>query len=738
MEEGEEESFNFSKLKGKLKHDTSSGDEMALDLSKVTGWIKGHKKFIIYTLLVLLLLFSASLMFAPEKKYTGIYENSFSAMDPYWQYRHAKNVYEHGYVGETKVCYAKDVYPYTTLPYDGVACPDGYLLSKWDTMHDAPFGARADQEFYPYFSAYSYKFFGRFFAPSLLVWHRWTPALFGIFTVFGMFLLVRRLFGPYAGLAAGFLLSLSPAFLSRSVSGFADTDALIACLTIFTFYFFVKAWDSASYLYGVVGGITLGMFGIAWQSFKFAPLLMLGAVFFYFVYQIGLKFLTGRRNLITLVVEHFSSNWKKYVVLALIFVIGFLMVGVVRGFEHVNFFSIIKSSTGLKVTEVVASSVEGEEVRNVYKTVAEMNPSGFREIVARLHIAPVLLAFGFIALIPFGLWKKLKDHVHHLAFFSLWLAATLFMSLRATRFVEMLAIPICIFAGISIAFAISRMKVKRPVVSVILCLLIFITIFAVPNLPVVKGAAKGISYYQTGKAASEQTGPSLGPNWFDFFYWARDETPKDAIFASWWDPGHAMTAVGERPSVADGSQNFMHVHDLALAFTTTNESLAVERLKKYNVTYFYTSSDLINKYGAISFLASGRGENYPMLRLSEVKNTASGDVLIYPFSQQSSILVNLNDEGIRATFRQGYQSQAIDRVFYFTNGTGYVSDTMNEEALDAMLYLDGSYQQAFFLPVHLEKNILTQLHFFYGQNLNQFELVKNFGNEIRVFKVKYE
>ena len=109
-------------------------------------------------------------------------------------------------------------------------------MAAWDTMHDAPEGGPASQEFYPYFSAYSYKFLGHFFAPNLLVWHRWTPAFFGVLAVLGMFLLVRQLFGPYAGLGAGFILSLASSFVTRSVSGFADSDAMVAFFTIFTFY----------------------------------------------------------------------------------------------------------------------------------------------------------------------------------------------------------------------------------------------------------------------------------------------------------------------------------------------------------------------------------------------------------------------------------------------------------------------------------------------------------------------
>jgi asparagine N-glycosylation enzyme membrane subunit Stt3 len=254
----------------------------------------------------------------------------------------------------------------------------------------------------------------------------------------------------------------------------------------------------------------------------------------------------------------------------------------------------------------------------------------------------------------------------------------------------------------------------------------------------VKGQEWGVSYYASGRASAEQTGPSLGPNWFDFLYWARDETPKDAIFASWWDPGHAMTAIGERRSVADGSQNSWHIHDLAVIFTTTDQELAVERLKKYDVTYFYTSADLINKYGAISFLSTGQGENYPFLNLAEAKEVASGNVLIYPIDSQTTVLLELKEEGISAVISQGFQKKAIKRIFYTQDGESYISESNDPDALEAMLYLQPNFQQAIFLSINLENNMLTQLQFFNGQNLEHFEYVANYGDEIKVFKVIYD
>jgi|TARA_Y100000034_G_scaffold128501_1_gene183179 asparagine N-glycosylation enzyme membrane subunit Stt3 len=737
MNEGGEDdsSFDFSKLKNRFKRDKASGDSMALDLSGPAKWLKNNKKFLIYGLLVLLLLFSGWLRFMPEEKYTGIYENSLSAMDPYWHYRHANDVYEHGFVGDEEVCYNEAAK--LTTKYDG-SCPPGSEHAYWDFMHDAPEGSRIDQEFYPYFSAYSYKFFGRAFAPNLLVWHRWTPALFGILAVLGMFLLAKQLFGPYAGLAAGFLFSLAPSFLTRSVSGFADTDAVIGFFTVFSLYFFIKAWDNNSILYAIIGGVCLGLFGVAWPGYEFMPLLLMGMAGFFFVYKTVPKIIEGSRNFIKLVVDHLKEYWKKYAILALLLLVTLTLVGSIRGFKEVNVFEAITASTRFKVEDVVDTSVEGEDVLEVYKTVAEMNPSNLRNIVIRLHYALVLLAVGFIALLPFGLWKKVKDNTHHIAFLLLWFGATFYMSFKAMRFIGMAVFPVCIFAGITIAFLISKIKLKRPVISVIFALIIFLSIFAVPNIAMVKGQEWGVSYYASGRATADQTGPSLGPNWFDFLYWARDSTPEGSIFASWWDPGHAMTAIGERPAVADGSQNSWHIHDLAVIFTTTDENLAVERLKKYDVSYFYTSSDLINKYGAISFLSNGQGENYPFLNLAESKEVASGNVLIYPVASQTDIILELREDGMSAVISQRFQKQTIKRIFYTQNDQSYVSESDDPDAFEAMLYLQPNFQQAIFLPIHLENNMLTQLHFFNGQNLEHFEYVGNYGDEIKVFKVIYD
>ncbi|MDP7282470.1 MAG: STT3 domain-containing protein [Candidatus Undinarchaeales archaeon] len=690
-------------------------DEVRLNLSAISKWVKQNKKTILYVLLILLLFFSAWIRFIPEKKFTGDLSDGFAAMDPYWHYRHAKNVYEHGYIGdEIRIVDGEEVY--------------------WDTMHDAPEGSRAYQEFYPYFSAYSYKYFGSFFAPNLLTWHRWTPVFFALFAVLGMFLLVKHLFGSSAGIFAALLYSISPIFLTRSVSGFADTDALVAFFTIFTFYLFIKAWDKSSYVYGVLGGLCLGLFGITWTAYSFVPVLMFGFAGFYFLYQIARKFRKKSKNIFQLIKDHLETNWKKYVIFAIVIVLGLSIVGFVKGIGHANILSSITASTKLKNVELSEASLEGESVRNVHKTIIELQSLSLRQVIQRIHLAPFLLAAAFFALLPVGLWKKVKKYIPHLVLFSVWLLASIYMSLKATRFVGMLSLPICIFAGTSVAFAVSKIKFKKPVVSVLTIIVLFLLLFALPNLSMSPTSSAGISYYKTGKLIATQANSILGPNWFDFLHWARDSTPKDAIFASWWDPGHAMTAVGERPSVADGSQNDYHVHDLGVALTTTDESLAFERLKKYNTSYFYTSSDLLLKYEAISFLVTGQKVSYPIAALSEIKETASGSLFIYYLSPSSKIILNIDGDHVSAILKEAGRNYELNKILYYIDDQQYLLESSNINSTSNLLYVTPEFDSVLFFPEHLENNMLTQLHFFNGQNLDHFQLVGNFNEEIKVFK----
>ncbi len=682
-------------------------ESFALDLSSLIGKFTENKKLLVYVILILILILSAYLRMLPASH--GPY---LSAMDPYWHYRHAKEILDHGYPGtELKSINGKMV--------------------PWDSLHDAPFGEAARKEFYPYFIAYSYKYFGQFVTSSLMSWDGYTPVIFGVLAVFLMFLLVKQLFGDSAGLAASFMYSLSAPFMMRSVAGFADTDAPIAFFTLLTFFLFIRAWDRKSFVYAGAAGLSLGFFGTTWpEGYSFAPFLIIAATFFYFIGKIAYS-AYKKESVLKAIIE----DWKKYTVLLIFLVIGLSMVAFIIG---PGFANIMRSVTGFIHIKAIQRSTDTGNIRNVLLTVAEMNPPGAREIIARIHITILIFALIFPISLFFGLWKKLEKFKYHLLFFTLWLLSTLYSSITAGRFIEMLVVPLSVFVGLVIADLISRIDLKKPLSAITIAVFLLFTLFMLPNIPAsAQSSTLGPPYFQTAVQIARQSGPSIGQNWLNLFEWMRTQTNKTDIMASWWDPGHAVTALGERPVVADGSQNYVHVHDLAVAFTTDNESLAVKMLKKYNVSYFFTSSDLIGKYGAISFLASGYGENYLTIPLSDVKQTGEGMLLIYSLGKGQSIIIDLKSNNISASFRQGYQSRPISKIYYFVNNTGYQVTEPGNNTINAMLYVLPDYKTVIFLPPKLENNMLTRLQLFDGAGLSHFKLVKNFGGQIKVYKVNY-
>jgi dolichyl-diphosphooligosaccharide--protein glycosyltransferase len=47
--------------------------------------------------------------------------------------------------------------------------------------------------------------------------------------------------------------------------------------------------------------------------------------------------------------------------------------------------------------------------------------------------------------------------------------------------------------------------------------------------------------------------PIATNDWLDALEWMKNNTPKDAVVASWWDYGYWISTMGERASLADNS-----------------------------------------------------------------------------------------------------------------------------------------------------------------------------------------
>jgi asparagine N-glycosylation enzyme membrane subunit Stt3 len=141
-------------------------------------------------------------------------------------------------------------------------------------------------------------------------------------------------------------------------------------------------------------------------------------------------------------------------------------------------------------------------------------------------------------------------------------------------------------------------------------ILVLILLFA----PFINGSL--VNDTQDVYISAKNTGPGYNQQWQLAMDWVRKNTPKDAVFAHWWDYGYWVQGGGERTTVTDGG-NWISVWNYYLGrhlLTAQNETEALEFLKTHNVSYVLIISDEIGKYGAYSSI--GSDENYD--RFSQV------------------------------------------------------------------------------------------------------------------------
>lgn len=94
--------------------------------------------------------------------------------------------------------------------------------------------------------------------------------------------------------------------------------------------------------------------------------------------------------------------------------------------------------------------------------------------------------------------------------------------------------------------------------------------------------------------------------WQEAMAWVRENTPKEAVFGSWWDYGYWIQTMGERATMLDGGNSISYWNYLMgrHVLTANNESEALGLLYNHNITHFLIDSTEIGKYPAYSNIGS--------------------------------------------------------------------------------------------------------------------------------------
>lgn len=124
---------------------------------------------------------------------------------------------------------------------------------------------------------------------------RMVSAIFGILTVFGLYLLTKELFDEQTGLIASFLLAIS--FWHINFSRIAFRGILMPFCLVFGFYFLIKALrQNYNLRYLLWSGLFFGIGFHTYFAFRIVPLIILIPIIFQYFYNPPSK--KERRNLL--------------------------------------------------------------------------------------------------------------------------------------------------------------------------------------------------------------------------------------------------------------------------------------------------------------------------------------------------------------------------------------------------------------------------------------------------------
>ncbi|TQS32077.1 hypothetical protein Golomagni_07617, partial [Golovinomyces magnicellulatus] len=100
------------------------------------------------------------------------------------------------------------------------------------------------------------------------------PAFSGL-TAFAAYLLTNEMTtSPSAGLLAAAFMGIAPGYISRSVAGSYDNEAIAIFLLVFTFYLWIKALKLGSMLWGALCALFYGYMVSSWGGYAFITCLL--------------------------------------------------------------------------------------------------------------------------------------------------------------------------------------------------------------------------------------------------------------------------------------------------------------------------------------------------------------------------------------------------------------------------------------------------------------------------------
>ncbi|KAK0402678.1 hypothetical protein QR680_016471 [Steinernema hermaphroditum] len=482
--------------------------------------------------------------------------------------------------------------------------------------------------------------------------------LFSSFTVMVTYLLTKEVFTEGAGLCAACFISVVPGYISRSVAGSYDNEAIAIFCMLFTYYCWIKSVKTGSIRWSATCALAYFYMVSSWGGYVFLINLIPLHVF--------ILMLTGR------------FCHRIYVAYSIFYALGTILsmqipfVGYqpVQTSEHMAAFGIFGLCQLMAFTTYLKSRMTESNYNQVFNSVLAMLIfvfiSGFGAAYAMGKIAaftgrfysfldpsyaknniPIIASVSehqptawasfyfdlqLLALtFPAGLYYCFKNLTDGRIFIILYGITTVYFTGVMVRMMLILAPVACILGGIAISSLLdvympysleepdtsapkkekSKGKASRDdgsyphrhniATGIVGAIMLMMAFYATHCIWVTSEAYSSPSIVL---AARGSHGRIIFDDFREAYYWLRQNTAEDAKVMSWWDYGYQISAMANRTVIVDNNTwNNTHISRVGQAMAS-NESHAYEIMRELDVDYVLVlfggvtaySSDDLNKF----------------------------------------------------------------------------------------------------------------------------------------------
>ena len=408
------------------------------------------------------------------------------------------------------------------------------------------------------------------------------PLVFGSLTAVVVFAFVRVLGGTTAGLFAALIFSISLPIFTRGLIGWFKSEPLGLFFAFIAMYLFVSGIKFNKGKISLIKLITAGLFlslGLsAWGGILF---FVISIVLFYF----ALPFVKNNDNFImwaapsfsislilfSLIFERTSAFIIGYAGLAILLPTIFIIIsGIVMKFSNertkirncaIVLVSFIASGIGILNSGIVGlPSFRYLNAVNPFLTTQD----SLTDSVAEHMTTSLTLSFTFLSVFlifaVIGMWflfsKKTINLKTDMRLFAIIISiVAIYVSSAFVRLELFASVAIIILGSIGLTILTQKIfEQNKQNFTKIIFPAVIIILFIIPvTMPENNGWLTWGDFPPSILNGGSSFIKFASDDWKDATLWLKQNTPEDAIVASWWDYGYWITTLSERTTLADNA-----------------------------------------------------------------------------------------------------------------------------------------------------------------------------------------